>query len=342
MPATPLNYALPWQGLAAGGNALAGLGGDPQQAMQQLGPLYAQQYQAALGMNTAMNQGVQTGYDTLRKDTDQVYGNIMTNLESRYGDVLGRIAGSNQSNITDINTHYGAQAGAASQQMVNRGLGNSTIQANLQRGIALDRARAQTDSENKFAQLGAGFADRIWSDKTAAQQARAGLAAQLGTAQLGAQERINAGYPDAAMYGSLAQMYGAQAQRQGDQRAMRNSWTTGGGGAVAGNASAASPWGSRFMGGGGSSWGGDSWTGNYGGGGGGGYYQPTQIAQSRTTYADPYTAAMGGAAAYGMPAYDPANWTSNDQSAYENSMYPAYTGGGGWDNSSYPELDMTG
>ena len=283
-----LAFDLPWGGLQAGGQALSGLGGDPQQAMAQLGPMYQQQYQAALAMNQANNQNVQTGYGQLRDEANQVYDNIYKNLDARYGDVLGRIAGTNTSNINDIGRNAEALSGRATQEMVTRGLGNTTVQQNMQRAIEADRARETTRSNEAFAQLGAGYADRIWSDRTNAQQNKAQHLSSLGTQQLGAMERIQAGYPDAGMFGSLAQMYGAQAEAQRNRKEQEKALSRAGQGVMSsgGYSYSPSPWGSRNPAGTGG-------VGGYGGGYGGSYYggggqwatpSAQQIAQGQNYY----------------------------------------------------------
>lgn len=250
--ATPnLSTQLPWQSLAAGGNALAGLGGDPQAALGQLGQNYGQQYQAALGMNQALYQGTQTGYDQLRSQVDDQYRGVLDGYGALYSDVLGRIAGSNASNLSDINTQYNAQLGSQAQNAVSRGLGNSTVAGNMMRGVEADRARAITQSQNQFAQLGANYAASIGGNRLSAQQQGIGLGANLGQAQLGALERVNAPYPDAGMYGSLAQMYGQQAERNRGQRQTAADMWVGDSRAAAGRPGSPSPWGSRDPSGGG-------------------------------------------------------------------------------------------
>lgn len=289
MAATMLGFDLPWQRLQAGGNALAGLGGDPQQAMAQLGPMYQQQYLSSLAMNQQNNQNIQTGYGQLRNDADQIYGNIYKNLDARYGDVLGRIAGTNTSNIRDIEANARAQSAAANMNLISRGLGNSTIINSANRGINSDRTREITRSNEQFAQLGAGYADRIWQDRTSAQQNKAQMMAGLGTQQLGAMERIQAGYPDAAMFGSLAQMYGAQSEADKNRKMQEAAMQRAGAGAqsAGGYSYSPSPWGSRNPAGSyGGGFSGDSWTGNFQGSnyGGGGFYQPQQMSQGPTAY----------------------------------------------------------
>ncbi len=292
-----LSTSLPFQSLAAGGNALAGLGGDPQAALGQLGQNYNQQYQAALGMNQALFGGVQTGFEALRSGVDQQYQGILDGYSALYGDVLGRIAGTNETNLTDINTQYNAQAGAAAQNAVSRGLGNSTVQANMQRAIGLDRARAITDSQNRFAQLGANYASQLGQARLGAMQNSASMNAGLGQAQLAALERVNAPYPDAGMYASLAQMYGNQADRGRQTSPMMMSDTR----AVSGRPGSPSPWGSRdptggaystmapggFFGGGGSfSFGNSGGFGGYGVGGYGGYGGYDPVTDPWDSYSD--------------------------------------------------------
>lgn len=218
MPAPSLSVNLPWQSLAANGQAMSGLGGDPAAAAAQLGGLYNQSYQSALGLNSSLFSGLQTGYDTLRSDVDQRYGDIQKGYSQLYGDVLGRISGTNDTNLHDINAAYNAKAGGSSQDLISRGLGNSSSQRSAQRGIELDRQRALTNSQNQFAQLGANYASQIGQAGLGAGERGTQTGAGLGQAQLGMLERVQAPYPSAQMYTNLAQMYGSNLQRQQDQR----------------------------------------------------------------------------------------------------------------------------
>ncbi len=213
-----LNPNLDLSGLYAQGNALSGLGQSPQQAMANLGPMYQQAYQGATNLNQQLLSGTQTGYDTLRQNVDQQYNDVAKGYQSLYGDVLGRIAGSNQTNLTDINAAYNASGGGINQNLISRGLGNSTVVNAMQRGNELDRQRALTASNNQFAQLGAGYASALGQAGLGAQQQGIGLGASLGQAQLGALERVSAPYPNAGLYANLAQMYGSNIQRQQDQQ----------------------------------------------------------------------------------------------------------------------------
>lgn len=319
--ATPsLQVDLPWGGLAAGGAALSGLGGNPAAAKAQLGPLYQQQYNAALGMNQALYSGAQQGYEGLRSSVDRQYQDVLGGYQQLYGDVLGRIAGSNASNIMDIDTNAAAQSGRASQDMVSRGLGNSTVQQNMQRAISLDRARAITDSENRFAQLGANYASNIGQNRLQAQQQGIGLGANLGQAQLGMLERVNAGYPDAGMYGSLAQMYGAQEEAEKNRLAQRDALNAASRGqfSTPGTSSPASPFGKRPFDNGGASFEQmsqyRSGAGGWGGGGGGGGYRLGEGFNG--TPALNYDSGYGSMYQDNIPAYNSATagsmWNQDD------------------------------
>lgn len=362
--ATPnLSANLPWQGLAAGGQALSGLGGDPTAAKAQLGNLYQQQYGAALDMNRGLFDASQTGYEALRSSVDRDYQSVLGGYQDLYGDVLGRLAGTNSSNIMDINTNAAAQSGAASQQMVNRGLGNSTVQQNMQRAIALDRARAVTDSENRFAQLGANYASQIGGDRLRSQQQGIGLGAQLGQAQLGMLERVNAGYPDAGMYGSLAQMYGSQAEADKNRRAQQDALNAASRGqfSSAGTSSPASPFGSRPLSNAGySGYSGGMGSGNIGGYGGGFGYVPAYgsgWSSSQEGSGIPYSGGFGDSsgvsgAADGWYQNDYGEWSQSDPYAdpyqydYDYNYQPGFDSQGwqdpyDWGNMSAADLGLS-
>lgn len=217
MAVADLSAQLPWQALAGQANAFANLGNNPQQAAAALGSSYAGNYNAALNMNQGLYSGIQTGYQNLRGQLDQQYQDVFKGYQNLYGDVLGRIAGTNQSNIQDINSQYNAMQGGTLAGLVSRGLGNSTTMASLARGTEMDRARAVTASQNQFAQLQAGYASQLGQAGLQSQQQGANLGANLGQNQLNFMNSVQAPYPNMGTYAQLAQMYGAQGQAQQDR-----------------------------------------------------------------------------------------------------------------------------
>jgi len=346
MPVPNLNANLPWQALAGGGNVGGALGG-------QLGQQYQNNYMAALGMNAAIHSGVQSGYDALRSSVDDQYRGILEGYNTHYGDVLGRIAGTNESNITDINTQYNAAGGKSLQDAISRGFGNSTVQQNMQRGIELDRARAITGSNNQFAQLGAQYANQIGLSRLASQQQGTQFQAGLGQAQLAALERVNAPYPDIGMYAQLSQMEAARAAQDANRDrggasspilaspgtnrppSPFGSRTLGGGPAGGGGGGPAGGMGGSFFGGGGGggTFGGGT-GGNFSSGFGGGFNYATGgygatvggVGYGTGGY---YTAPSGtpGAFDYGRDAWDLGGWQDPNMNWWDYMQSPEGTPG---------------
>lgn len=110
--------------------------------------------------------------------------------------VQGLLAGTNQSNLNDIDQRLQATTGRIMSQMIGSGLGNSTGLGSAQLAAALGAARERTASQNQFAQLQAGYLDR------------------LGQAGLMAQERgLNAGVQQTNQLAGLRASYGTQIGR---------------------------------------------------------------------------------------------------------------------------------
>lgn len=123
--------------------------------------------------------------------------------------VLGGLRGANRSNVRDIQAKYTQLSGQQAQDMINRGLGNTTIQQSVQQGLAGNEAREVTASRNSFANLLAGYQSQLGLAGLAAQQQ--GLAAQQawGNSGLGFLGNINVGYPDRSAYMSEASAGGS-------------------------------------------------------------------------------------------------------------------------------------
>lgn len=207
-------------------------GGYPQLANQiqaQLTPM-----QTALGQQQSGQQQIQQGYGALQQN------------------VLGTIQGISASQQQAINDTYAQQRGGAAQSLVSRGLGNTTVNDSVQRGLTLDQQKANIALSNQTAQLTAGYqsqlglsglnyANQAVTQNTAQQnqmaQVAAGYGSQIGLAGLGYQNQANlqntglatqglnwqnsiqAPYPNAQNYSNLAQQYGAQQQAQTGQQA---------------------------------------------------------------------------------------------------------------------------
>lgn len=284
----PLNIQapLPWSGQTGQSVQFQNLGGTPQQAMAALGTNYANAYNSALAFNEAMynnslggyqqlldNQttaqdaiarGYTGTYDRLMADQQAVsqgYGGALSDLFKTgqgitrgYNDlssaVLGGIQNIGQERARDIDLGYTTASGDLAQQMVSRGLGNSTVQGAMQRGLAFDRQRSQNALAEQVAGLRAGYQSQLGQAGLAqrqqqlmaenaqrnlglsydaqaalqlANQGNLGLGYQqqalnnetnLGLDQLRFMNSVSAPYPQAGLYAQLAQMFGAAQQSQ--------------------------------------------------------------------------------------------------------------------------------
>ncbi len=217
------------RGIAAGmgqtlGNQQAGqqavLGGYGNLSSQVQG-LYGQ---GLSGLASAQEQ-IGRGYDTLGGQVQSALGPMQTALEEQRaqnartqqgytqlgGDVMNTLKGVDASQRQAIQDAYAAQVGAGSQSLASRGLGNSTVVDSVNRGLLLDKSKADIALSNSTAQLmagyqsqlglaGLGFAGQAAQQNTAQQNALAGARASyganigsqaLGSAQQASMQRAN-------------------------------------------------------------------------------------------------------------------------------------------------------
>jgi hypothetical protein len=142
-----------------------------------------------------------SAYQNAASINQQLYGQFQTqanSIQNQYAalnrNVMRRMAGSNRANMMDIANKYTAMSGQVSQQMIDRGLGNTTLQFQAQRGVAQDRAHETTRSRNMYAQL---------MGNMQAQIGQAGLQSQQGLLNSMLQY-VSAPYPDPSVYAQMA------------------------------------------------------------------------------------------------------------------------------------------
>jgi hypothetical protein len=175
---------------------------------------YAGAYQNALGLNQSNYANILAGYQqtagqqqTAQQAIEGGYGNL-------YGAVQNTIQGIGASQSQAIADTYAQQSGNSAQDMINRGLGNTTVQQSVQRGNLLDEQKAQTGLANQMAQLQAGYQSNLGqAGLNYANQANMQNTALSGQ-QLNWMNSVNSPYPNAQAYGNLAlqQGYAQQAK----------------------------------------------------------------------------------------------------------------------------------
>lgn len=173
-----------------------------------LGGGYAGAYQSALNQNKQNYQNVLAGYQQTMQQQQSQQANVAQGYTNLYQSILGELQGSNTAQQQLINRQYDAQRGAQSQSLINRGLGNTTVQSAVDRGLSMDQSLAQNANAQQFAQLQAGYHNQIGLASQAYQgdsiNRQVGLAGQ----QLDFMNSVSAPYPNAGMYAQIAAMNG--------------------------------------------------------------------------------------------------------------------------------------
>lgn len=126
------------------------------------------------------------------------WGGIMDRNRADLNQAVGFLRGTNRANNRDIDKRFSALSGETAQGLIDRGLGNSTIQYSMQKGITNAHADALSRSR-------AEFGGRLYDAYARNAAANSGLAAQ----QLGFLSGINIGYPDMGAFASMAALAGA-------------------------------------------------------------------------------------------------------------------------------------
>lgn len=211
---------------AQGQQFLQGVYGSFQNAQDQANAANKQQYNNVMGLYNTLgsNQaGVLGGLAGMYGQTGQQYGQTANNVLGGYHDLLNaqtqgygnvgqgynqllnnqmsRLGLLGQTEATDLQQQYDQQHAKANQDLVNRGLGNTTIQQSTDRGIDFDKARALTNLAQNVAgqmnttEMGAALPmlnQQNQSLGNEAQIAQSGLGAQQGMAGQQAQIQQNA------------------------------------------------------------------------------------------------------------------------------------------------------
>ena len=100
-------------------------------------------YQKALSSQRQSAQRVNQGYNQLQQS------------------VLGRLQGSGAARSQEIADYYTGKAGAANQDLINRGLGNTTVASSVGRGFAYDQSKAQTELSNTLSNQVAEYQSKL-------------------------------------------------------------------------------------------------------------------------------------------------------------------------------------
>lgn len=190
---------LPFSG---GGNPFSG---DPASA-------YASAYNAALQMNAQNYANIMAGYQGLSQSQASQQNQIMAGYTNLQGQVLGDLSNAGASEKQAIIDQYVADRGQASQQLINRGLGNTTVRNSIDRGLMAQRDKANVALSEQIGNLLASYRSNLGLAGLNYQNQANMQNTNLGLSQLGFMNSVQAPYPDASPYVQMA-MLNAQAKR---------------------------------------------------------------------------------------------------------------------------------
>jgi hypothetical protein len=161
---------------------------------------YQGAYANALSLNTQNYNNILAGYQGLGQSQTGAQNQIQQGYGQLQGQVANTIQGIDASQRQAISDTYANQSGTASQGLISRGLGNTTVANSVQRGLTLDNQKANIALSNQTAQLSAGYQSSLGlAGLNYANQANMQNTA-LGSQQLGFMNSVNSPYPNASAY----------------------------------------------------------------------------------------------------------------------------------------------
>lgn len=161
-------------------------------------PSYQSQYSNALDFHNSNYQNILSGYGQSQQNIGQGFAGIAQGYGNLSNQVQGTISGIGASQDQAINDQYAKAGGQANQQLINSGLGNTTVASSVQRGLTLDAQKAHIALANQIAQLTAGYQSQLGSAGLQASAQGLGLQAQGANTQqnvLGGQRLPFPNYP---------------------------------------------------------------------------------------------------------------------------------------------------
>jgi hypothetical protein len=159
-------------------------------------------------MNQQNYNNILAGYQNTETSNRNAQGRIIVGHQNLEANVLGSIAGIDRSQRQDIADQYAKNIGTSSQDLINRGLGNSTIQSSVGRGMLYDKAKSDIALTNATQGLNAQYMSQLGLARLGYENQAAQQNTQWAGKQLDFMNSVNAGYPDPRTYAMLAQMKG--------------------------------------------------------------------------------------------------------------------------------------
>jgi hypothetical protein len=171
---------------------------------------YSSAYQNYLGAANSIYNSIIGAYNTQAAQNVGAENSTLAGYTTLGKDVMQTIQGITASQSQAIADAYAQQTGATTQQMINSGLGNSTVLASQQQGNLLQEQKANVALANQQAQLEAGYQSQIGLAGLNAKQQFIGMNTGFTSNLMGNLSQINVQPPDAMQWAMLQAMQRAQ------------------------------------------------------------------------------------------------------------------------------------
>jgi hypothetical protein len=182
------------------GQILQGYGGLYNNQDQLLGDI-AGGYGNMLTDATAQYSNLLGGYNAVTGQAADQYGGILGAYGQNAADQMARLSSLGQAEAQRIGTAANQQEAAATQNLISRGLGNTTVAPNVSRGIQSDASRNMTQLAEDLAREQNTTQQATTMPALGAAAQFTGNIAQLGTQGLQAGERFSGAQSDLAGQG---------------------------------------------------------------------------------------------------------------------------------------------
>lgn len=209
--------ALPWQAAGAASGAGAFAAGNPA----GIASAYQGAYNSALGMNESNYNNILAGYQQAIGAQTTAQQAIQSGYTGLYNTVLGNAANIYSGQAQQLQNQAQQNLASSSQQLIDRGLGNTTIQTSVNQGVNNQLAQQQQLLAGQEAGTMAQYGSQLGLAGLAAQQHGLDQTTGLALSQLNFMNSADFQYPSGQMYAQLAQVAAQNA-------AMRNNPPYGG------------------------------------------------------------------------------------------------------------------
>lgn len=192
--------ALPFNGNSVSGFA----SGNPG----EIAANYQQAYNNALGMNSANYANILRGYQQALSAQTTAQQAIQAGYSNLYNEVIGKVSGIGQARTNAINDDSARNLAGLSQQLIDRGLGNTTVQQSVARGVEGDRTRRLVENDESVARMLGDYMSSLGLAGLRSSEQGVNNLTGLNLRQLDFMNSVTARYPDAGLYAGLAQQAG--------------------------------------------------------------------------------------------------------------------------------------